>query len=260
MLYSRTTIINLTTSGVTVLPYNYDASVAPPQMNRIVNAADGSSRVAPGALVSVFGVNLSPVNMATSQIPLPTALADSCLTINGLPVPVLFVSPTQINAQLPYQATGNVTMILETPGGVSNNFNLTIQPQAPGVFQTAVDGISDLVPNLVRQSNNLVVTDSNPIHGGDTLTIYVGGMGQTIQIVDAGSPAPSDPVAVPLVAPTVTLGGVNLSVNSSGLTPGQIGVYQIEVSVPRNIRTGLNVPLQITQGTGSTSLAVRVVE
>ena len=260
LLYSRATIVNLTISGVTLLPWDYDASVAPPKLTRIVNAADQSSRVAPGGLVSVFGTNLSPVNVATSQIPLPTALADSCLTINGLPVPVLFVSPTQINAQLPYQATGNVTMILETPGGISDNFNLTILPQAPGVFRTVVDGLSDEVPNIVRQANQTVVTDSNPIHRGDELSIFLAGMGQTIPIVDAGSPSPSDPIAVPLVAPTVKLGNSTLTVRSAGLVPGQIGIYQIVVSIPNNVSPGLNMPLQINQGAGSTTLAVRVVD
>ena len=258
LLYSRSSIINLTTSGLTILPWDYDASVAPPQLTGIKNAADLSSNVAPGALVSVFGNNLSPVNIASSQIPLPTALADSCLSVNGLAVPMILVSPTQINAQLPYQVTGNVTMILRTPAGVSDNFNFTIQPQAPAVFLTAVDG--DRVPNILRKSNMLQVTDSNPIHKGDDLTIFVGGMGQTIPIVDAGSPAPSDPIAVPLVMPTVKLGNSNLPVRSVGLVPGQIGVYQIDVSVPMNVLPGLNMPLQINQGTGSTTLAVRVVD
>ncbi len=260
LLYSRTSIINLTTSGLTVLPWEYDASVAPPQLTRIVNAADQSKNVAPGSLVTVYGTNLSPVNVATNQIPLPTALADSCLSVNGLAVPIILVSPTQINAQLPYQATGNVTMILKTPGGISDNFNFTIQPQAPGVFYTPVDGLADSVPYLIRSANMTVVTDSNPIHKGDDITIFIGGLGQTIPIVDAGSPAPSDPIAVPLVSPTVTLGSSNLAVRAVGLVPGQIGVFQIDVSVPNNVSPGLNIPLQIKQGTGSTTLGVRVVD
>ncbi|HEY3841418.1 MAG TPA: hypothetical protein VGL72_32830 [Bryobacteraceae bacterium] len=260
VLYSRTAIVNLTVSGVTVLPWSYDASVAPPQLTSIVNAADQSPSVAPGALVTVYGNNLSPVNLATTQIPLPTALADSCLTINGLPVPMFYVSPNQVNAQLPFQATGNVTMIFETPGGVSNNFNLTIQPQAPAVFQTNVDGISGTVPSIYRLSDQTIVTDSNPIHPGDELLIFAGGMGQTLPVIDAGSPSPTSPIAVPLVSPTATLGGVSLAVNGVGLQPGQIGIYQIDVTVPRGgIPTGLAVPLVIKQGSATTSFAVRVV-
>jgi uncharacterized protein (TIGR03437 family) len=260
VLYSRTSIVNLTTSGVTVLPWAYDESVAPPKLTSLVNAANQSSRVAPGALVSIYGSNLSPVNVATSDIPLPTALGDSCLTVNGLPIPVLFVSPTQINAQLPFQTTGNVTVMLHTPGGVSDNYNLTIQPQAPGVFLVPVDGVSDSVPNVVRMTNQTIVTDSNPVHHGDQLVIYVNGMGQTIPPVDAGVPAPSDPQAVPLIAPRVHLGTTELPVQSYGLAPGQIGVFQIEVSVPKSAATGLSVPLKIDQGSVSTSVGVRVID
>ncbi len=76
--------------------------------------------------------------MASSEIPLPTALANSCLSVNGLPVPILFVSPTQVNAQMPFQAIGDVTLILRTPGGISNSFNLVIEPNAPSVFSASV--------------------------------------------------------------------------------------------------------------------------
>src|SRR5207244_11374742 len=89
-LYDRSGVIALTVSGYTVLPWNYDAAVAPPKINAVVNAADGKSPVAPGGLISIYGQQMAPVNLATKEIPLPTALADSCLTVNGVPVPVLF--------------------------------------------------------------------------------------------------------------------------------------------------------------------------
>ncbi len=260
-MYSRNAIVNLTTSGFTVLPWSYDDSVAPPRLSRVVNAADQTSAVAPGGLVTIQGSNLSPVNLASNPgLPLPTALGESCLTVNGLPVPVLFVSPNQINAQLPFQATGNVAMILRTPGGVSDTYNLTIQPQAPSVFRAPIPGVDEVAPNIVRASNNTQVTDSNPVHRNDTLTIYLTGLGQTNPPVEAGLPAPADPIATPLVAPVVRLGGTNLTVRSSGLLPGEIGMYQITVSVPRNVPLGLSIPLEIKQGSNSTTLNVRVVD
>ncbi len=133
-LANQSAIMNLTVSGVTVLPWNYDAAVAPPNITSVVNAGDGGTDIAPGGLISVYGTQLSPVNMATSEIPLPTALANSCLSVNGLPVPILFVSPNQVNAQMPFQAIGDVTLILRTPGGQSDNYNLVIEPNAPSVF------------------------------------------------------------------------------------------------------------------------------
>ena len=92
-LYDRSAVISLSVSGFTVLPWNYDAAVAPPKISSVVNAADGTLPVAPGGLISVYGQQMSPVNMATKEIPLPTALGESCLTVNGVAVPMLFVSP-----------------------------------------------------------------------------------------------------------------------------------------------------------------------
>lgn len=259
-LYSRNAIVNLTVSGFTVLPWSYDDSVAAPRIQAVVNAADLNSSVAPGGLISVFGKDLSPVNIATREIPLPTALGDSCLTVNGLPVPMIFVSPQQINAQLPVQANGNVTLILRTPGGVSDNYNLTIQPTAPSVFRASVEGYDSAIPTIVRNANNTIVTTSNPVHRGDVLTLYMTGLGQTSPPVEAGLPAPSDPLALAVVQPRVELGGVELPVHFAGLTPGQVGLYQINVSIPRNVPLGLAVPLKISQGSSGTSVSVRVVD
>ncbi len=259
-LYSRSVIVNLTVSGFTVLPWTYDESVAAPKIDRVVNAADLTSAVAPGGLITLFGADLSPVNLATKEVPLPTALGDSCLTVNGLPVPLIFTSPTQINAQLPFQATGEVTLILRTPGGVSDNYNLVIQAGAPSVFRASVENYDSLIPTVIRNANATIATTSNPVHHGDSLTIYLTGLGQTSPALEAGLPGPIDPLAIALVVPVVTLGGVSLPVSYAGLTPGEVGVYQINVTVPRNTPTGIGVPLSITQGSGATSFNVRVVE
>lgn len=102
-LPDRSALVNLTTSGFTILAWNYDSAVAIPQIDRVVNAADRTTAVAPGGLIIVQGSNLSATNLATKEIPLPTALGESCLSVNGLSVPMLMVSPTQINAQLPFR-------------------------------------------------------------------------------------------------------------------------------------------------------------
>jgi uncharacterized protein (TIGR03437 family) len=211
-------------------------------------------------LISIFGSNLSPVNQATNQLPLPTALGDSCLTVNGTAVPMLFVSSQQINAQLPYNAAGDETLVLYTPGGVSNNYNLTLTSDAPSIFLSGVAGPETGIATVVRASNNQLVTPTNPIHPGDQIVIYANGLGATSPPVPAGSPAPSKPLAVVTDFPTVTLGGVNLTVGYAGLAPGEVGVYQINASVPRNIAQGMSVPLTITQSGGSTSIKVRIVK
>ncbi len=252
--------ISLTTSGFTVLSSQYDTAVSPPQINGVVNAGDFSQAMAPGGLISIFGNNLSPVNMATNQVPLPTALGDSCLLINGTAVPMLFVSPEQINAQLPFNAAGDETLVLYTPGGVSNNYNLTLSNDAPSVFLSGVAGPETGIATVVRASNNQLVTPTNPIHPGDQVVIYATGLGATTPPVAAGVAAPSHPLARVIDTPVVTLGGVNLTLEYAGLAPGEVGVYQIDVLVPRSIAQGMSVPLVITQSGGSTSMNVRIVK
>jgi uncharacterized protein (TIGR03437 family) len=195
--------------------------------------------------------------MASREMPLPTALGESCLTVNGVPVPVLFVSPGQINAQVPFNVEGTVTMVLRTPGGVSDNFNLVVLPSAPGVFRSAAGPVSD-VPTVVRANNNQLVTLSNPVHRGDHIVIYLTGLGRTNPPVDAGVPAPSETAT--LLPTSVSLGGTDLAVEFAGLSPGQVGVYQINAQVGGFVPLGVEVPLSITQGGGTTTVAVRVVD
>src|SRR5262245_47483071 len=259
-LSNRNAIVALTTSGFTVMAWNYDAAVAPPHIDNVVNAADQTQPVAPGGLITVTGSQMSPVNLATKEIPLPTALGDSCLTINGVPVPVIFVSSTQINGQIPFSVDGNGTMLLRTPGGTSDNYYFTIYPAAPRVFRTGTAGPETGLPNIIRATNNEVVTLSNPIHPKDSITIYATGLGITSPAVDSGLPAPADPLPAAVIPPVVTLGGAALSVDYAGLVPGEIGIYRIDATVPGIVPQGMDIPLTITQGGSTTTLSVRVVK
>jgi uncharacterized protein (TIGR03437 family) len=260
ILQDGSAFVNLTSSGVTILPPNYAASVQPPQITAVVSAADFKSAAAPGGLISVFGTALSPTNQATSQIPLPTALAQSCLTVNGLPMPLIFVSSTQINAQMPFQSFGDVVIVEHTPGGVSPNFNLVVPVNSPAVFTSGNAGPLTNLPIVIRQSTNLLVTDSDPVHIGDNLTLYTTGLGAVSPLVPNGLPGPAQPLAQAIVQPTVTLGGTTLTVTYAGLAPGEVGVYQINAIVPSDAPQGINVPLTISQNGSSQTVTVRVVQ
>jgi uncharacterized protein (TIGR03437 family) len=169
---------------------------------------------------------------------------------------LMFVSPGQINAQAPL-ATGNGDLVLHVPGAVSDPFNLTILPSAPALFMNG--GPAANLPVIIRADDNLLVTASHPVHHGDTLLIYLTGLGLTSPLVAAGLPAPSNPLAQVQIPVSVTLGGVGLSVSSANLISGQAGVYQVSVSVPHNVPLGLGVPLTINQGGVSFTVGVRVV-
>ena len=252
-------MIALTTSGFTVLAWNYAAAVAPPVISSVVNAANGGQAVAPGGLISIYGQNMSPVTLATNQIPLPTALAQSCVEVNGTPIPLLYVSNQQVNAQLPNNVTGSATMAILTPGGESDSFVFTVSLTAPSIFLSGTAGPQTGLATVVRWDNEELVTPTNPIHPNDYLEIYLTGMGATTPVVAAGLPGSANPPALVQTLPSVTLGGYGLPVTYAGLAPGEVGVYQIDAFVPFGVPLGMDIPLTISQGGGSTSVNERVV-
>ncbi len=259
-LLDRNALISLTTSGLTVLPWNYDAAVEPPRLQSVVNAADFTSPVAPGGLFAIFGQNLGIVTAAAQGGTLPTVLGESCLTANGEPLPLVFVSPAQINGQLPYQASGTVALVLHTPSGTSDGFQVNVLPAAPAVFRSGAAGPYANLPTVLRAANNQLATAANPIHRGDTIVIYLTGLGQTSPAVPEGVAAPLDPLARAAVTPQVSLGDVPLPVAYAGLTPTLAGVYQINAQVPHWTPSGMEVPLRVSQGSGATELKLRVVD
>jgi uncharacterized protein (TIGR03437 family) len=173
---------------------------------------------------------------------------------------MVFVSPTQINAQLPFQINGNTDVVLRTPGGTSDALRITILPAAPAVFRSGTAGPVTDIPTIVRASNNGLATASNPIHPDDRITIYLTGMGQTFPEVTPGAAAPSEPLSSAVLPVTVTIGGTSLFVDYAGLAPGMVGVYQINALVPfKGVPTGFDIPLTISQGGASTTIPVRIV-
>ncbi|HEX3747431.1 MAG TPA: hypothetical protein VHW09_26020 [Bryobacteraceae bacterium] len=257
---SAGTVIALTTSGFTVLSSNYAAATAPPAIASVQNAADGSTSVAPGGLISVYGSQLSANSIATSQIPLPTAMGQSCLVVNGTPIPLLFVSASQVNAQLPLNMGGNVSMSIHTPAGISNNYNFVVASSAPAVFLSGAAGPETGLATIFRADNGQLVTPTNPVHGGDILVIYLTGMGPTSPEVQAGQQTPPTLLTSVMETPSLSLGTSGLGIQYAGLVPGYIsGLYQINAVVPKGVVAGSSVPLVISQPGGSTSLNVRVV-
>ncbi len=256
---SGAAIVSLTTSGFTVLPTDFDAFIAKPAITSVVNLADGSSALAPGGLMAIRGTNLSRMTVTNSEMPVPTTLGETCVTVNNVRAPLTMVSPGQINGQIPAAVSGTATFVVRTAGGTSDPFTATVSATAPAVFQTATAGPATGLPALYRFVNYEPVTLSNPIHPEDYLVIYVTGLGRTSPEVADGAPAPSNPLAVATTQPSVKLGGASLPVLYAGLVPGLVGVYQINVYVPAGVTLGTSVPLVITRADGDVSMSVRVV-
>ena len=258
-LPSRNSIVSLSASGLSVLPWDYDAALAQPVLASVANDADGSPAVASGGLITVHGSNLSGSTGANTEMPVATTLGESCLTVNGILLPMFSASPDSIRAQLPFSVTGPARMLLRAPGGTSNTLDLTIYAGAPAVFRENVPQLDNPVATVYKASNLSRVTFSNPIHPEDIIHIVLTGLGRTSPAIEAGEPAPSEPLAQALLKPEISIGGAGLEIHFAGLVPKEVGVYQITAKVPYWVPIGRDLPLTIRQGAQATTLNVRVV-
>ena len=254
----QSTIYALTASGLTIIPRNFFSPPNKPVISSIVSSADGASPAATGGLISIAGVNLT-TSSQSSGFPLATSLGSACVTVNGELLPLYYASPGLINGQIPYDIGGTAAVVVRSPAGVSDPFSLPVQAVAPAVFLNTTASPGSSIPFITRIANGLLVTPSNPVHRGDTLQIYLAGMGQTTPPATAGVATPATPVEAVNVPPAVTIGGAGAAVISASLTPGVAGVYQVLIAVPMDAPIGLSLPLTITQGAGSQTSMVRVV-
>ena len=225
-----------------------------------MNAASfaGGQPVAPGSIASAFGTYpVSSVSGAT-EAPLPNNLQGISLQFgNGSQAPLFFVSSMQVNFQVPWELAGESTATLAAvvngQTGAAQTVNLA--PFAPGIFTLDATGSG---PGAILDANYNLVNSANPaVPGSTTLLIYCTGLGAVSNTPATGSPAPSSPLAETIATPIVTIGGVQATVAFSGLAPGYVGLYQVNVPVPAAAAAGSAVALSISIG-GQTSNTVTI--
>src|SRR5207302_3025784 len=115
------------------------ASLPAPAITSVVNAASfQASNIAPGSIVSLFGTNLAEGAASALTVPLPKSLGGVSLTSQNVAAPLFFVSPTQINAQIPFETPpGAANLTVSVSGAASPaTASVTIRPAAPGLFQS----------------------------------------------------------------------------------------------------------------------------
>lgn len=212
--------------------------------NGIVNGLNPQvgAALAPGTIVQIYGSGLAASAATPSQVPLPTTIQGTSVLIGGLPAPLYYISDSQINAQIPFElAPGHEYPVIVTAGS-SYTVPQTIElaPLAPGVARLPDGSV------IAQHSDFTLVTDSSPAQPGEYLVAYLVGMGLTDVQVPDGSASPSSPLASVAVAPGVTLNGEAVHVAFAGLTPGGVGLYQINFQVPADAASG-DLVLQVAQ-------------
>jgi uncharacterized protein (TIGR03437 family) len=225
----------------------------------VVNNANfaGGEELPQGGIVSLFGQQLvyQPQTKA-ENVPLPTDLAGTSVFLNGVQTPLYFVQYDQIAFQIPYDAApGTAFVQVVRDGQAGNAVSVEISGRAPRIL-TFLGNFAI----AVKPDGNFAIPGS-PARPGDVLVIYAIGFGQTSPTAQTGAGATADPLQWIDPRPVVYFGGNILPVTVTpafvGLTPGFVGLYQINVAVPGNAPRGDRVPLTI-EGPGYLSNQVEI--
>jgi uncharacterized protein (TIGR03437 family) len=219
----------------------------------------GYRYAAPGSYIEIYGSNLAPSpgrSWAASDFDgnrAPTSLDDITVTINNVAAPISFISPGQINIQIPATTRTNVQVpiVLNARGFTSSTILFPIRPLAPGLWAPPSFRVGDRqFVAAVKADGSLVArgvpnVPDNPARPGETIVFYGLGFGSVLPV--------SVPVAGQIASGTTELlnpvefrfGPQVGLVSYNGLTPGQVGLYQFNVTIPPAVETG-DIELTVT--------------
>jgi uncharacterized protein (TIGR03437 family) len=221
-------------------------------VDNAIFGVDGGA-VAPGDIVDVFGEQFwFASNIAFSPgVPLATQITNSGSTssvlVNGRAAPLFFTSYYQIAFQVPLETSvGTAQVQVQRDGLSGNTVSLQVAARAPRI--------------LVITKQDLSVPDSaHPARVGDYLTIWAIGLGPTNPAVGTNVPAPgSEPLARLTVTPAVDFGNsifgtISATPSYAGLSPGSVGLYQVNVAIPAGVLSGnVNLTLSFPDSTSNT--------
>jgi uncharacterized protein (TIGR03437 family) len=212
----------------------------------VVNAATSApftAQIAPGEFVTLYGTGLAPTTDSAS-VPFPDKLDGVQVFVNGAAAPVYYVSPTQISFVVPFLTTPNsVAQIqVDNNGTESNLVSQFTGMSSAGVFTN--NPVGGLGYAAALHPNESVISESSPAQIGETVAVYLAGMGVVSLPVSDGVAAPSDPLSITTATPLVFLldtAGHYVQATPltySGLAPGFAGLYQINFAVPSGLVSG----------------------
>ncbi len=219
---------NLSASGVFLNPQG------------VVNAGSSApftAGVAPGELLTLYGENLASGIQVASSAPFPTTLGKVQVMINSIPAPIYYVYPGVIAAIVPYGVTGSIAKVQVFNNNVASNaVTEWIAKTAPGVLTQSANGLGygDVV-----HLDGTNVNDKSPAQIGETVSVYLTGLGAVSPAIADGAAGPTDPLATtPSGTIAAYIGGVAATVGYSGLAPQLAGLYQINLTVPAGLTAG----------------------
>ena len=217
--------------------------------------------IAPGTWMEIYGTNLATIPTRVwggadfNGVQAPTALSGTTVTVAGKPAYIDFVSPGQVNAQVPSGVpTGPQPLVVTTAGGSSAQTMVTVNAVEPGLLAPRVFNVNAgqyaaaLFPDGVTFVLPPGFTSAVPTRrakAGDTITLYGVGFGSVTPDIPAGQIVQQlSTVQMPF---KVFFSGIPATVNYSGLVQGFLGLYQFNVVVP-TVPASDTVPVTFSVG------------
>jgi uncharacterized protein (TIGR03437 family) len=216
--------------------------LGPQPIPSVVSAANGASfqeAYAPGMVLAVFGSQLASAPQAAAEVPLLANMGHSYALVNGVYAPFYYVSPSQLNVQIPYETELGAAVLqvgsLDRHDVNLGGYTFQVAASAPGIF---VSSNGDLVPSASGAR-------------GKTLTMFFTGAGQVTPTIATGAaPDASTPVSklpAPKLPVKLTVGGVQASIQFIGIPYGLVGVTQVNFQIADSTPFG-GQPVIITVG------------
>ena len=227
-----------------------------------VTSAAGAGAPTPGSLFSAYGANLGTAELATApSFPLPTSLNELSLAVNGQAVPLVAVTPWQINGQLPQTVPAGTAsfQVRDATGATLPAASVNIESFAPVNFVVPYmrGNLYYSQAAAFHAGTGIAADMDHPAMAGETLEIC--GLGVTDPMIDAGVASPAAPPARSVQVPVVQIGGRDAAVTFAGLVPGLAGVYQVNAVVPAGLAPGIQTLTWLGAGGGAgySSVAVK---
>ena len=212
----------------------------------VVNAASFApvgAPLSPGGFFTLFGSGLAAATTVASTLPFPTTLGNVQVLINNTPAPLYLTSAGQISALVPLTATGTTASIVVVNNGQrSNTAEIPLAKSSPGIFTIPPAGTG---PGALLHANFTLVNAASPAKRGETILLFLTGLGAVTPTIQDGAAAPSSPLSQVPGDVKVYIGGRPATVLFKGLAPGLAGLYQINLTVPTNAPIGAAIPLAI---------------
>jgi uncharacterized protein (TIGR03437 family) len=218
-----------------------------------VNGANWrSGDFAPGSLITLFGENFSTGTASAAGYPLPETLAGVRVILNGAPAPLLYVSPTQINAVVAADVwLGRGGVIIQNGLGQNQQIPITIAETAPELF---IWNTGDVI---AFNADGTMNDAANPAAAGSVITVYLTGVGPVDPPVPTGSPAGLQPLSVSTSDFSAEVGGAPAVVEWLGMAPGYAGLGQANIRIPEGLAGRMSIKLFINGQWSNSNVTVQ---